>query len=195
MKFLSFNYKGLANPGKKSSFKRLVDSTRLDIILLQETLGTWDCIKLALEALCPSWSFEALAARGRSGGLTIGWRCRVCRAVHVWGFDSGMGLYFFSEVMGQSYTILNIYGPYHNRDPFWESLLNKSFLKGKEVILGGDLNLYFGATEVWGPRAIPDPLGDFFIRSFVRSGLVDIAPQNLMTTWRNKRAGEHRVVK
>jgi len=63
------------------------------------------------------------------------------------------------------------------------------------IILGGDLKLSLGAAEVWGPKAIPDPLGDFFIRSFVRSGPVDLAPQKLTATWRNRRAGEHKVAK
>ena len=71
-----------------------------DIIMLQETLGDWNCIKLALEALCLGWLFEALDARGRSSGLAIGWRSRVCRCENVWGFESGMGLDFFSEDLG-----------------------------------------------------------------------------------------------
>lgn len=52
-----------------------------------------------------------------------------------------------------------------------------------------------GVVEVWGPKEILDPLADFFIRSFVRNVLVELAPQKLNATWRNQRAGENRVAK
>jgi len=63
------------------------------------------------------------------------------------------------------------------------------------VILGGDLNLTLGAAEIWGPRAIPDSLADFFISSFSRGGLVDVEPTKLHATWRNRRTGDNRVAK
>jgi len=46
-----------------------------------------------------------------------------------------------------------------------------------------------------GLEAITDALEDYFVNSFVRNGLVEIAPEKLNATWRNRRAGEDRVVK
>ena len=74
MKILSFNYQGLAGPGKKSAFIRVLTLEHLDVIMLQETLGVGDVVKERLESWLPGWSFVTLDARGRSGGLAVGWR-------------------------------------------------------------------------------------------------------------------------
>ena len=42
------------------------------IILLQETMGTSDTVKKALESWLSGWAFEAVDAAGKSGGLAIG---------------------------------------------------------------------------------------------------------------------------
>jgi len=83
MKLLSFNCCGLASSWKKMSLEWLVDSTKPYVILLQETLGDMECVRKALEALYPGWCFDALDARGRSGGLEIGWRSQACRCENI----------------------------------------------------------------------------------------------------------------
>jgi len=35
----------------------------------------------------------------------------------------------------------------------------------KDIILGGDLNFSLGAVEIWGPKALSDPLGIFSLLS------------------------------
>lgn len=50
-------------------------------------------------------------------------------------------------------------------------------------------------SEVWGPRASPDTLANFFIQSFARKNLLDIVPPKMSPTWRNKRVGDQRVAK
>jgi exonuclease III len=92
MKILSFNCRGLANPAKKSSLRRLIDQTSLEVILLQETLGDSVTVTKSLETLLPGWSFAAVDARGRSGGLATGWKNRSCKLESVWGLASGIGL-------------------------------------------------------------------------------------------------------
>ena len=50
MKLMSFNYRGLAGPVKKSSFIRVLTLEHPDVILLQETLGVGEMIKERLES-------------------------------------------------------------------------------------------------------------------------------------------------
>jgi len=195
MKILSFNCRGLASSHKKASLKRLVECTRPDILLLQETLGDSSSVKAQLEKLLLGWEFDGLDARGRSGGLATGWRTKDFKCANMVGFDSGLGVQLFSVEFGKLLTVLNIYGPYNNREAFWIDLLGKEFIQNNWVVLGGDLNLTLGAAEIWGPRAIPDPLNEFFIRSFARAGLVDVEPAKLTATWRNRRAGDNRIAK
>jgi exonuclease III len=122
MKILSFNYQGLANPTKKSSLKRLVDVVSSDVIFLQETLGISESVLATLESLMPSWSFVAVDAKGRSGFLATGWSLKKCNCERVWGFESGIDLNVFSVELGRSLTLVNIYGPYSDRQRYWESL-------------------------------------------------------------------------
>lgn len=83
MKIMAFNCKGLANPSKKSPLKRLVDFAKPNVIFLQETMGSCQMVKNALEALLARWTFEAINARGRSGGLTSRWNERRCKCENV----------------------------------------------------------------------------------------------------------------
>ena len=55
-----------------------------DIILLQETLGAGSVVKSRLEGWLPGWTFESLDARGRSGGLDIGWYEKTIKSQNFW---------------------------------------------------------------------------------------------------------------
>jgi hypothetical protein len=46
-----------------------------------------------------------------------------------------------------------------------------------------------------GPKGYPDTLSIFFIHAFERRGLLDIEPNKLNLTWRNRRNGDGRVAK
>jgi len=195
MKILSFNCRGLASALKKSSLQRLVENTKPNVMLLQETMGDSGVVKTLLENLFPGWEFEGVDARGRSGGLVTGWRTRECKCINIFGFEAGIGVKLFSQELGKALTVINIYGPYSNRESYWNELLGKAFFTEDQVIVGGDLNLTLGSAEIWGPRALPDLLADFFISSFARAGLIDVEPVKIQATWRNRRAGENRVAK
>lgn len=60
MKILSFNCRGLACPLKRQTFERLVESSLLDIIFIQETMGKGELISPCLEILLKGWSFSAM---------------------------------------------------------------------------------------------------------------------------------------
>jgi hypothetical protein len=99
------------------------------------------------------------------------------------------------EGLGREFRILNIYGPYLERTPFWESIFKLKLLKVDNLILGGDLNFSLGLVEVWGPNACPDHLSAMFTHLLSANGLLDIAPRKLSPTWRNMRTGDARVAK
>jgi exonuclease III len=189
MRILSFNCRGLANPSKKSSLRRLVEQSSPEVILLQETLGDSVSVVKALETLFPGWMFAAVDARGRSGGLATGWKKRNCKLESVWGFVSGIGLTLFSTDLGRNLTVINIYGPHQDRQIYWNSLAECEWFKDKDFLLGGDLNFSLGASEVWGPRAAQDPLNNFFLNYLDQVGLVDVEPQKLTPTWCNRWVG------
>ena len=106
-----------------------------------------------------------------------------------------LGVDFFSEELGFNLSVINVYGSYLNRAPFWDSLLQNPLVNGDSLVLGGDFNFSLGHNEVWGPRARADSLTGFFVQKLVEKGLLDIELVKLRPTWRNNRSGEARVAK
>jgi hypothetical protein len=194
MKIMSFNCRGLAGALKKPSLKRVIATEHPDVLLLQETMGVGEEVKSSLELLLPGWNFITVDAMGRSGGLATGWNSHNIQVINTWGLDSGLGITVLTPELKDVIHILNIYGPYQNKKPFWDSLLSKSFFK-ELLILGGDLNLSLGPSEVWGDSARPDPLADFFCQKFVECRLTDLDPILLKPTWKNNRVGIEGVAK
>lgn len=87
------------------------------------------------------------------------------------------------------FQILNVYGPYTRRKPFWEMVFANGILNDPHLILVGDLNLTLCSDEVWGNGRTMDPLVDFFIGIFDEAGLVDVVPHCLYPTWSNGLSG------
>jgi len=195
MKIMSFNCRGLAGPLKRPALRRVLDLEHPDVLMLQETLGEMEAVKSKLEGMLPGWVFQCLDVRGRSGGIATGWNTRTVKIENVWGMDSVLGCSFFSSDTGEEITLLNIYGPYQDRIPFWEKVFSLECLKNDSVIIGGDLNFSLGHSEVWGPQARVDILTDFFTHRLMNLNLIDIEPIRVKPTWRNMRSGDSRVAK
>jgi hypothetical protein len=126
MKILSFNYRGVASPVKKYSLKRLVESSRPDIITYSRNNGgVKDIVRLCITF--KHWNFIGVDANGHLGDLAIGWNQKV-KILNSWGFESGMGVEACHRELGEVFQILNVYGPYADHVQFWEALFRKSFL-------------------------------------------------------------------
>jgi hypothetical protein len=65
-----------------------------------------------------------------------------------------MGMEGFYEDLGRPLTLLNIYGLYQDKVPFWEALFKHCLIGVGSLIV----NFSMGAFEVWGPKVVPDPL-------------------------------------
>lgn len=48
-----------------------------------------------------------------------------------------MGLELFVENLGKALTFVNVYWSYQERVQFWDALLGRSFIRQREVIMGG----------------------------------------------------------
>lgn len=136
-------------------------------ILFFSKKGDEGKITSLLESIFPLWSFIGSDSRGRSGGLALGWNIRSIKMNSAWGCESGLGLNCFLKELSKVFSILNIYGPNLDQVPFWEFLLNKSFISNKEIIIGRDMNFSMGAAESWGPKVRSDPLSEFFPTSWI----------------------------
>jgi hypothetical protein len=94
-----------------------------------------------------------------------------------------------------SITLLNVYGPCVDIKYFWEKVAVRGHLDHQNLILVGDLNFTVDVGEAWGEKAHLDPLSTFVKGIFNDSGLVDVAPDVLVPTWRNGRRGANEHLK
>jgi len=163
--------------------------------LLQETFGDSVPVVKTLKSLFSGWMFATVDARGRLGGLATGWKKTNCNLEIFWGFASGIGLTILSTDLGRSLTIINVYGPYQDRQRYWNSLAECSWFRGKDLILGGDLNFSLGASKLSGQHDALITLTNLFLNFLDQIGLVDIEPQKLPLTWCNRRIGDDMVNK
>eukprot|EP00253_Pinus_taeda_P008946 PITA_08946 len=166
-----------------------------DLVFLQETLGRAVEIELALHSILPGWSFVGLDADGHSGGLAI--RCRDGRLkiLNHWGMPNVLGMEIWYPDFDFSFLSLNVYGPCQSRATFWNDFMAKDLLKGRLLLIGGDLNFSLGAAEIWGSSARIDPLTDFFSHLFHSHKLLDVNLIKTKQTWRNRRTGEEHIAK
>ena len=86
---------------------------------------------------------------------------------------------------GITFSIINVYGPFHERREFWGTLFSLYAVEVTNVILGGDLNLTLTMVELWGENARNDSRSIFYF-IFLGKGLIDVQPLKLDLTWRNK---------
>jgi hypothetical protein len=54
----------------------------------------------------------------------------------------------YSHEIGKEVIVLNVYGPYADRFPFWERFSNSIFLGHSHTIVRGDLNLFLGNFDM-----------------------------------------------
>ena len=140
MRILSLNVRGLGSLAKQKSLRHLLSVLSPDVVLFQETMTGQYPALYAFTKLCPSWEFCALSFVGLSGGILSGWNSKniKCKA-----FQTVAGILLKASIWGSSLklSILNYYGPYLNRDSFWNAAASGGLLSLPNLILAGDLIL------------------------------------------------------
>ena len=90
---------------------------------------------------------------------------------------------------------INLYGPYIDREVFWNNLSVMDCFICPYLVFGGDLKFSLGLSEIWGVKARVDALTDFFINLLEGLVLVDITPLVSIPTWSNRRDGPKSICK
>ena len=83
---------------------------KLDVILLQEMLGTELEVTKILSSISYFYTFIAHSARGHSGGLATGWNQSTLCCTNSWGDPYGLGIQLNWAEADLTLNILNIYG-------------------------------------------------------------------------------------
>jgi len=93
--------------------------------------------------------FCALDSESLSGGLLTTWSPHY-RAFSASLFSSEIMVDLEERFLNSSFWLVNVYGPYADRLPFWEGLSESRVTSSSNIILGGDLKLMLSIREVWG---------------------------------------------
>ena len=180
---MTLNCRGLASKPKKLAICRLVSDQSIDVLFLQETMGDGVLFAGNMELLLPGWTFCSVDAKGKSGGLLVGWRNHFLLFLNSWAMDSGLYVALYSIELQMEICFVNIYAPYVKREGFWNNLFDFMNANCTNIIFGGDLNFSMGLSEIWGDRARSDCLSDFFAKILDGYGLLDIVPNVILPTW------------
>jgi hypothetical protein len=101
MIFLTLNCRGLANPSNKLAIKRLIETLKPSIILLQETMIDGEKVIQELSKFMIGWEFSYIDAIGRSSGNITGWKRCSFTLSNSWAFPTSLGVVLFSLDMGK----------------------------------------------------------------------------------------------
>ena len=118
MIMMTLNCRGLASLPKKLAVKRLIEEQSLDAIFLQETMFDGSVLVKEMESLLKDWQFISVGAKGRFGGLLLGWRSRKFLLLNAWAMNSGLCAALHSIELQLDLCFINIYGPYTDREGF-----------------------------------------------------------------------------
>ena len=65
-----------------------------------------------MELLLKGWQFVYVDAKGRSGGLLLGWRTRNFLFLNAWAMNFGLCVILHSIELQLDLCFINLYGPY-----------------------------------------------------------------------------------
>jgi len=88
---LSFSFQGFASASKKLPLKAMFKCYCPDVIMLQETLGAGEDIKLAMNKMLPGWTFMTIDAKVISWGLVLGVKEGSLKLLNSWGIEMVLG--------------------------------------------------------------------------------------------------------
>ena len=143
---MTLNCRGLASKPTKLAICRLVSDQSMDVLLLQETMGDGILFAGNMELLLPGWNFCSVDAKEKSGDLLVGWRNRFLLFLNSWAMDLGLCVSLYSTEIQMEICFVKIYGPYVDREGYWNNLLDFISTNCTRIIFGGDLNFSMGIS-------------------------------------------------
>jgi len=181
---------GCGSPQEASLQKKEI-VYKLDLVMLQEIMCSSKKYLEFLSFILKDWNFCIVDVVGLFGGLVIG-RNDKFDTISTSVVNSGILMELLAKDLGKYIWLINAYGPYGDRWPFWDNLVYSSVLSGNNVLLGHELNP-LNHREIWGEIARTDPIGHYFSHLYVTLHLVYVEPIKIVPTWRNHRRGREGI--
>jgi exonuclease III len=130
----TLNVRGVGGTSKFLALKRFLDSEKPDVLLIQETMVCEEKARELFVKLLPNWYFCGVDSTGLSGGLLTAWNPR---KADCYAFLTPAGILLDGVVkdINKRLKVINCYGPYAEREVFWENIKRDGILKEQNLIL------------------------------------------------------------
>ena len=80
----------------------------------------------------------------------MGFNKRSIKLLNAYGGEGFLCADISSSKLNRNLRLVNIYSPCHNRELFWNRLMEADFMQSENLIIRGDLNFSLGLVESWG---------------------------------------------
>ncbi|XP_077252502.1 uncharacterized protein LOC143891884 [Tasmannia lanceolata] len=185
MKIVSWNSNGLGSQGKRLQVKELINSSKPDLMCLQETKlelisrGVFRGLGFREE-----WDFDFIPSQGASGGILVAWNGSAWKLVNVWKGNFSLFVAFKKLEDGSDWLYSGVYGPCSREAKleFWEELGRvRSFCQFPWCV-GGDFNEIRAVEErIWCSRVSQNM--QLFIDFIAENELIDLPMSGRAFTW------------
>ncbi len=150
MKIISWNCRGMESKAKEESFRILIITETLDILLIQETKLEDIVFLQTSKKLWYKSEARAIFARGASGGISTLWNMSKFAVL----FEARNTHWLLLKIQNldtkEIFCLFNVYSPVNvgEKKNCWDSIRQQADLTIMEnIIIAGDLNLIIHSSE------------------------------------------------
>lgn len=124
MNDISMTVKDVRGSHKRLSLRRILESERLDVVLIQETMVSKEKACEFFGKLANGWEMTTLDVLGSLGGLATLWNLG---SFNLIPFLTSVGILVEAIVLKWDLPIrvLHYYAPYNERQDFWQKMVRE----------------------------------------------------------------------
>ena len=112
---------------------RLVEEKHPNVLFLHKSMCDGQVIVAELELLIKGWKFVYVDVKGKSCALLLGWKVNCFHFLNAWAVVSAISVFLHSIEFKMPFWFVNIYGPYMEREGFWNNIFLKSALRNQTL--------------------------------------------------------------
>jgi exonuclease III len=187
-KIMIWNVRGLNQKSRRDVVRCMVDSTRPDVVCLQETKKAVISRRMVMSTLGADFDeFIFLPAAGTCGGILLAWKGCVCKALATRVNVHSVSVQF-DPLEGSPWWFTGVYGPQSDelKIQFLQELRNIRMACADPWAVGGDFNLIYRTHDKSNVNMDRAMMGHFRrLLNDVELSEVDL--MDMRFTWSNER--------
>lgn len=181
MIIISWNVRSLNNGPRQKVVRELVRSQSPDVLFLQETKLSVECMMGLVPKLWKNGQFQCIGAQGFSRGVACFWNPQKIQPLWWLSFKSSLSMVAQCPKSGEFVLFSNVYAPieFQGKLLLWTHIcFVRSLFSYHPWIIAGDFNAITELAEKLGGIARLEPSTLLFQENISALNLVDIKPSN-----------------